>query len=790
LFLNVFLEAGMIRLLFLLVFGILLAAASIAAAAETGADAWLRYAPLTPQEVHDYKTLPDVAIALGESEILTSAKKELLLGVHGMLGKTLRTISVAPLQPAIVIGTVEQIRTIEPGFRSPQDLRGDGSWLASRQVHGFKCIIITGGTDRGVLYGVFAFLRTIAQHHAFWSLNDLQRPSASVRWVNQWDNLDGSIERGYAGRSVFFDKDRVRGDLTRVAAYARLLASVGINGCAINNVNADARILDSDFIPQIARIAQVFRPWGVRLGISADVSMPQTIGTLDTFDPLDPRVAVWWRKKFDEVYRLIPDFGGVVVKADSEGRLGAAIYGRSPVDAANVIAAALKSHGGIVFYRAFVYDHHLDWTNFKNDRAKAAYDIFHPLDGKFDENVILQIKNGPIDFQVREPVSPLFGGLERTNVGIEFQITQEYTGQQRHTCFLVPMWKQILDFDLRVDGRSTPVKEVVGAGARFHRPIGGYIGVANIGLDENWLGNHLAMANLYGFARLAWNPNLTSKIIINEWARLTFGNDPFIVETTSKIQLASWKAYESYTGPLGLQSLTNILGSHYGPAPESQERNGWGQWIRADDRGVGIDRSVSTGTGFVGQYSPQAQKLYESLTKTPDDLVLFFHHVPYTFHLHNGKSVIQTIYDLHYDGARQAAQFVSQWRSLRGRVDEFRYREVLAQLTYQSGHAIVWRDAINDWFHRLSGIPDAAARVGNHRYRIEAESMELQGYIPVEVTPWEDASGGKAIECAAPAKSCPQSFALRANQAGTKSIFSISIKRMECRNIAHSLASG
>src|SRR5208283_910830 len=252
---------------------------------------------------------------------------------------------------------------------------------------------------------------------------------------------------------------------------------------------------------------------------------------------------------------------------------------------------------------------------------------------KFDENVIVQIKNGPIDFQVREPVSPLFGGLEHTNVGIELQITQEYTGQQRHTCFLVPMWKQVLDFDLRVDGGFTPVNDVV-AGASFHRPIGGYIGVANVGLDENWLGNHLAMANLYGFGRLAWNPTLTSKAILEEWTRLTFGSDPLVVATVSRIQLASWKAYESYTGPLGLQTLTNILGSHYGPAPESQERNGWGQWIRADDRGVGMDRTVATGTGFVGQYSTQVQKLYETIADTPDDLVLFFHHLPYTFRLH------------------------------------------------------------------------------------------------------------------------------------------------------------
>jgi alpha-glucuronidase len=731
-------------------------------AADSGAEAWLRYARLQPKDSAEYKLLPDVVVAPGDSEVIASAKNELTRGLHGMLGKSVRFTTGTPSRPAILLGTVAQIRNLVPHFKAINNLKSDGFWVTSLQVNGFNSLIIAGGSDRGVLYGVFAFLATIAQHHDISLMNDLQQPSAPLRWVNQWDNLDGSIERGYAGRSIFFENGSVRVDLTRAREYARLLASVGINGCVINNVNAESRILSANFIPQLARIAEAFRPWGVQLGVSIDLAMPRDVGALDTFDPLDPRVAEWWQKKFDEVYRSIPDFGGVVVKADSEGRLGPATYGHTPADAANVVARALKPHGGIVFYRAFVYDHHLDWTNLKNDRAKAAYDIFHPLDRKFDENVIVQIKYGPIDFQVREPVSPLFGGLKGTNVGIELQITQEYTGQQRHTCFLVPMWKQILDFDLGVDGRPSAVKEVI-AGARFRRPLGGYVGVANVGLDDNWLGNHLAMANLYGFGRLAWDPNLSSKAIVDEWTRLTFGCDPLVVATVSRIQVASWKAYESYTGPLGLQTLTDILGSHYGPAPESQERNGWGQWIRADDRGVGMDRSVATGTGFVGQYSPQVQKLYETVADAPDDLILFFHHVPYTFRLHSGKSVIQTIYDLHYDGARQAVQFVSQWKPLRGRVDDSRYRDVLAQLTYQSGHAIVWRDAINDWFYRLSGIPDAAGRVGNHPHRIEAEAMELEGYIQVDVTPWEDASGGRAIECAAPAPSCTAKFRFTGN---------------------------
>lgn len=742
---------SVIRAAFAMMFACVLAGPL--AQSETGGEAWSRYAPLDSPAVERYKGLPSTAVVLGDSVLLASSRTELARGMKGMLGRTLRVDSGIPTEASIVIGTVEQFRRIAPNLAMNESLRGDGFWLTLAQVHGFGCVVIAGASERGVLYGVFSFLSRIAQGQTVSALNEVQQPSAAVRWVNQWDNLDGTIERGYSGRSIFFENGKVRKDLTRAAAYARLLASIGINGCNVNNVNADLYILDSAFLPQLARIAEAFRPWGVQLGVAVDVSMPKTVGGLATFDPVDAGVAEWWKKKLDEVYRVIPDFGGVVIKADSEGRFGPSFYGRTPADAANVVARALKPHSGIVFYRAFVYNHHLDWTNLKNDRARAAYDIFHPLDGKFDDNVIVQVKYGPIDFQVREPVSPLFGGLQNTNAGIELQITQEYTGQQRHTCFLVPMWKQILDFDLRIDGRATPVREVV-AGRRSHHPTGGYIGVVNVGLDANWLGNHLALANLYGFGRLAWNPDLTSEAIVDEWTRLTFGNDPIVVQTIGQIQLASWKVYESYTGTLGLQTLTNILGPHYGPGPESQERNGWGQWIRADNTGVGMDRTVATGTGFVGQYSAAVQKLYESTANAPDELLLFFHHVPYTYTLHSGSTVIQSIYDSHYDGAEQTGEFVSRWKSLHGRVDDARYEDVLAQLTYQSGHAIVWRDAINDWFHRISGIPDAKGRVGKHPYRVEAESMELQGYIPADVNPWEDASGGKAIVCPQSAQPC------------------------------------
>ncbi|MGD0125596.1 MAG: alpha-glucuronidase family glycosyl hydrolase [Terriglobia bacterium] len=725
--------------------------------AETGYAAWLRYAPIDAAFRKHYDALPATAVALGDSIVIKTAQEELVRGVRGMLGRTLQAEASLPPEGAIVLGTFASLKPLIPAADFPQHVRKDGFVLKVVTLDGFPCLVIAAPSDRGVLYGVFALLSKIARHDVLYGLDEVQEPYAPVRWVNQWDNLNGTIERGYAGRSIFFENGGVRADLTRAADYARLLSSIGINGCTINNVNADPRILESAFLPQLARVAEAFRPWGVALSISVDLSSPKVIGSLETFDPVDAQVEAWWKSKTDEIYRQIPDFGGFVVKADSEGRLGPSSYGRPHADAANVIARALEPHGGVVFYRAFVYNHHLDWRDPKNDRAKAAYDNFHPLDGEFDDNALVQIKNGPIDFQVREPVSPLFAGLQRTNEAIELQITQEYTGQQRHLCFLPAMWKEVLDFDLHAGGGSTPVKDLA-AGRTFDRPTGGFVGVANAGMDTNWLGHPLAMANLYGFGRLAWNPDLSARAIAEEWTKLTFGNDPTVVRTTTAMLLASWRIYESYTGPLGAGTLTDILGSHYGPGIESSERNGWGQWHRADHEGIGMDRSVATGTGFVAQYPAAVAKLYESRETTPDELLLFFHHVPYNYRLHSGKTVIQHIYDSHYEGAAEAGDLVRQWNSLQGRVDDERYEAVQARLDYQAGHAIVWRDAVCNWFFRISGIADTHGRVGHYPDRIEAEAMQLQGYTPLDVTPPENASGGKAIVCEAPAQKCEAMF--------------------------------
>jgi alpha-glucuronidase len=690
---------------------------SLAVRAESGYDAWLGYQPV---EYRD--SLPAVVVAEGDSPVIVSARNELIRGVRGMLGRTLRIESRSPAEGAILL------RRTNFSSSDAFELKAEGD-----------SITVAGATDRGVLYGVFALLRKIALGEAVKGLDEKQSPVTNVRWVNHWDNLDGSIERGYGGRSLFWDNLHARADLTRARDYGRLLASLGINGCSINNVNANPRILASDFLPEIVRIADALRPWGVRTVLSVDFGSPKNVGGLNTFDPLDEGVAAWWKSKVDEIYRAIPDLGGFVLKADSEGRVGPSTYGRTHADAANVIVRALKPHGGLLFYRGFVYDHHMDWNNPNNDRARAAVDNFRELDGKFEANAVLQIKNGPIDFQVREPVSPLFGALEKTNLSLELQITQEYMGQARHAVFLVPMWKETLDFDLRVRGEATPVKRLA---------KGGMIGVSNAGLDENWFGNHLSQANLYGFGRLAWNPDLSSEQIAGEWAQLTFGDNPKVLDVVDRMLLTSWRAYENYTGPLGLQTLTDITGNHYGVDVEASERNGWGQWHRADARGVGMDRTVATGTGFIGQYWPEVARIYESLDDCPDDLVLFMHHVPYTHVLHSGKTVIQHIYDSHYDGAEAVEGYVREWRSLKGLVDERRFNEVMAQLEYQAGQAEVWRDAVTNWFFRASGIPDAKGRVGHYLGRLEAESAQLQGYKAVDVTPWEAASGGKAVACA------------------------------------------
>ncbi|SNT36556.1 alpha-glucuronidase [Granulicella rosea] len=698
--------------------------------AEDGSAAWLRYAPVPAAP---YASLPSHIFVHGDSPVERSAGAELARGLTAMLGRSFDVV------------TKRSEGSIELTLASGASTTLESYTIDSTRRH----LRIAGNTPQAELYGAFHLLEEIAAARPI-PAHEASTAAAPVRWTNEWDNLDGSIERGYAGQSFFFEKGHVRQDLTRASAYARLLASVGINGCNANNVNADLDLLTSDHLKEYARLADAFRPWGVRLALSVDLTSPQAVGGLPTFDPLDPTVIAWWQRKVDEIYTLIPDFAGFTVKADSEGRKGPAQYGRSPADAANVLARALAPHHGVVLYRGFVYDNHLDWRDPKADRARAGVDNFAKYDGRFEPNVIIQIKEGPIDFQAREPVNPLFAALPHTNVAIEVQASQEYTGQQRHMVWLPSMWRWVLDTDLRAEGRHTPVKEIV-TGRAFPlasgapRP-GGFVSVTNAGLDANWMHHPMAMANLYGFGKLAWNPDEPLDRILDTWTRLTWGNDPLVVRTVNAMQLKSWQVYEGYTGPNGVGTLTNILGYHFGPDIESAERNGWGQWIRGEKNGIGMDRTAA-GTGYAQLYPPLVAARYESLATCPDDLLLFFHHVPYDHKLHTGQTLIQSIYDTHYKSAREAGEYAVAWSTLEGRVDPERYRQVAALFNFQAGHAIVWRDAIDTWFERISGIADDKGRVDRHPLRIEAESMTATGYEPIDVTPSETASGGKAMVC-------------------------------------------
>lgn len=728
-------------------FALFFALLNAGARAEDGSAAWLRYAPIPHPEM--YRDLPSRIVVYGESPTDKAAAEELRKGLSSMLGRTfsVETMaqSMAEQSNAITIASTSGLSHlfVLGGHSTPP--KDEEYWIALGRRDGHVRLGIVGGTPQSELYGVFHLLEEIGAQQTI-SEDYRSTPSAPIRWTDEWDNLNGTIERGYAGRSIFFENGHVKQDLARAREYARLLSSIGINGCNVNNVNADLDLLTTEHLKEFARLADVFRPWGVRLALSVDMTSPQTVGGLGTFDPMDPQVIEWWKKKVDEIYALIPDLGGFTVKADSEGRKGPSQYGRTPADAANVLARALAPHKGVVLYRGFVYNNHLDWNDKKADRARAGVDNFANLDGKFEPNVIIQVKEGPIDFQAREPVSPLFAALRHTAQAIEVQTAQEYTGQQRHMVWLPSMWHWVLDTDMRADGRPSTVKEIV-EGKTFRQPTGGYVSVVNVGMEANWLHHPMAMANLYGFGKLAWNPDEPLERIADTWTRLTWGNDPQVDRSIDSMLLTSWHVYESYTGPNGMGTLTNILGYHFGPGIESAERNGWGQWFRGEKDGIGMDRTVATGTGYAGQYPRELAAQFESLAKTPDDLLLFFHHVPYDYRLHSGETLMQSIYDAHYAGARAAAEYVPQWEALKGKVDAERYAQVDALLQFQAGHAIVWRDAINNWFHRISGIEDAKGRVGHDTNRVEAEAMKAEGYAPMDVTPWETASGGKAVEC-------------------------------------------
>ncbi|CAG7942524.1 unnamed protein product [Penicillium olsonii] len=711
------------------------------AAAEDGLKGWLRYAPLTCSD-RCHSNLPSGIVTFNTTTTspVYVAGTELQNGLQGIYKKNVQvTHKKCNTASSVVVGTLDQYRQACGAVSGIPDLEEDGFWLSTKGSN----VQILGQNERGALYGTFEYLSMLAQGN-FSKVAYASNPSAPIRWVNQWDNMDGSIERGYGGPSIFFKNGQIVQDLTRVTEYARLLASIKINAVVINNVNANATLLSPTNLEGVARVADVFRPYGIQVGLSLNFASPQTFGGLGTFDPLDASVIEWWSNITAQVYERVPDMAGYLVKADSEGQPGPQTYNRTLADAANLFAKGVQPYGGIVMYRAFVYDHHLNETNWRDDRANAAVEFFKHLDGEFEDNVVIQIKYGPIDFQVREPVSPLFANLVNTSMAIELQVTQEYLGQQSHLVYVAPLWKEILNFDLRIDQKPSLVSDVV-TGKRFKRKLGGSAAVVNVGTNSTWLGSHMSMSNLYAYGRLAWNPSDDAEEILQDWTRLTFGLNQKVLDTITRISMDSWPVYEQYSGNLGIQTLTDIIYTHYGPSPASQDNNGWGQWTRADQTSIGMDRTVSNGTRFSGQYPKEIAAMYEDVETTPEELLLWFHHVNYTHRLSSGKTVIQHFYDSHYTGAQRAQGFLDQWEALQGKVDPERYEHVRRFLDYQTGHSIIWRDAINNFYYNLSGIPDEGQRVDHHPWCIEAESMKLEGYKTYDVTPFETASGAVAI---------------------------------------------
>jgi alpha-glucuronidase len=677
--------------------------------------AWLSY-ELCKDHVllESYRLLCGEVTVVGEfSERLGAARDELIRGLSSILGQPVDTgsslsSSSSSAAGGIVLGVLGQLDEYLSAYR--EQLHSDEGYIL-HSVKGSQRLIIAGKTDRGALYGVFHLLRLLQEGKPLDQLSVVENPYNGLRMMNQWDNMDGSIERGYAGRSIFYKNEEFKGDLVRVRDYARLLASTGINAISINNVNVhkqESELITEKLLPKVAEVASMFRKYGISTFLSINFASPMQVGGLSTADPLDESVRAWWAEKTEAIYKLIPDFGGFLVKADSEFRPGPFTYGRDHADGANMLAEALASHGGLVIWRCFVYNCLQDWRDRRTDRARAAYDHFMPLDGRFHERVILQIKNGPMDFQVREPVSPLIGALERTNQLLELQITQEYTGQQKHLCYLVPQWKEAIDFDTHALGEGTTVAKLVSGAARG-RELGGFAAVSNIGDDENWTGHVLAQANLYGYGRLAWNPLLDAETIAREWIAMTFGTDEVVMRTVLSMLMSSWPIYESYTSPLGIGWMVQP-NHHYGPSVDGYEYSKWGTYHFADLHGMGVDRTQATGTGYSGQYHAPNAEMYNSLEKCPDELLLFFHHVPYTHVLHSGKTVIQHIYDTHFEGAEQAEGLVQAWQALEGRIDEARFKHVLERLLGQAEHAKEWRDVINTYFYRKSGIPDAQGR--------------------------------------------------------------------------------
>ena len=664
---------------------------------------WLDYKPLVKDKIRPCYLNP---VLLASGEIAQTIAEEYKTAMSVMLGETVEMSYEVLEEPSVFM-------QIQKKYEFPDEKGKGQSTEVLNQAFAIyeeeESIVITGRTETAVLQGVFAFLRMVALDNLSEKMPYYCIPSMPFRMMNHWDDMDGSIERGYSGRSFFYDDYKILYN-DRTEMYARLMASIGINAIVINNVNVHEKetyLITDVYLKQVKQYTDLFARYGIRLFMSVNFAAPMELSDIPVSDPLDPQVIAWWGKAVAHVYEVIPNFGGFLVKADSEGRPGPFTYGRTHADGANMLAKVLKPYGGTVVWRCFVYNCGQDWRDKKTDRARAAYDHFMNLDGMFDDNVILQIKNGPMDFQVREPVSPLFGGLKKTNMMLEVQIAQEYTGQQIDLCYLIPMWKEILDFDTYGDGEGTTVEKVV-SGHAYNQVHCGMAGVINTGDDENWTGNDLAAANLYGFGRLAMDTSLTAEEIAEEWSRLSLADDKEVTDVVVPMLCGSWATYEKYNAPLGIGWMVTPH-YHYGPDVDGYEYDRWGTYHRADLHGIGVDRTME-GTGYVSQYNEPWRSIYADTEKCPEELLLFFHHIPYTYMLKTGKTLIQHIYDTHFEGVEEVEAMQKTWQGLKGKVSDRAFDCVSERFERQLVNAKEWRDRVNTYFYRKCGIADEKNR--------------------------------------------------------------------------------
>jgi len=695
----------------------------VCARAEDGYRLWLRYDRLPERAIDAYRRRLTSVVVPGGSATFDAIRTELVDGLSGLLDHPIPVAGNVDRDGAVVVGTPRSSPIVAGLAWGPQlaELGPEGFRIGSVRLDGHPATVIASDGATGALYGTFQFLRLMQTLRSIDGLDIIQRPRLHLRVLNHWDNLDGSIERGYAGRSLWDWKALPGAPDPRLRDYARANASVGINGSVLTNVNARSEFLGGEYLRKVAAIADAFRSYGVRVYLSARFSAPIELSGLKTADPLDPGVVAWWKAKADDIYRLIPDFGGFLVKAGSEGQPGPHTYHRSHADGANLLAAALAPHGGVVMWRAFVYD-----PKPGTDRAAAAYDSLQPLDGRFAPNVLLQVKNGPIDFQPREPFHPLFGAMPQTPLMLEVQITQEYLGHANHVVYLAPMWRECLGADTYARGRGSNVARVVD-GSLSGRWLTGMAGVANTGTDRTWTGQHFAQANWYAFGRLAWDPDLPSRQIAQEWIGMSLTRDPEATAAIARIMLGSYEAEVDFMSPLGLHHIM-WPGHHYGPAPwwDRDARPDWNSvyYHRADERGVGFDRTA-TGSGAVSRYLGPVRDRFADPAACPEEFLLWFHHVPWDHRMHSGRTLWDELalrYQRGVDWVRGARR---QWDALAGVIDPERHSDVAKRLAIQERDAAWWRDAVLLYFQTFSHLPLPEGVEGPERTLEEYKSRSL-----------------------------------------------------------------